>query len=183
VGIIGNEGRDYYRWDRPRSPGVMMVWCVRMESNLLSTLHVWRVVASAFCITWPICVGKLWPLSVYAWIGCLWHIILLLTETMTDPSQPHVSVSTIRAESEKIVGVEPHCSHGYKIVALRPHCTSQLSYQLPSSTIAPHLIPEWLHFFASPRPQSSSTWRRFPMPISRRKKILSHGVARSSISW
>jgi hypothetical protein len=25
VGIIGNEGRDYYRWDRLRTPGVARV--------------------------------------------------------------------------------------------------------------------------------------------------------------
>jgi hypothetical protein len=35
---------------------------------------VQRVVASALCITCPICVGNRWPASVYAWIGYLWHI-------------------------------------------------------------------------------------------------------------
>jgi hypothetical protein len=39
-----------------------------------STLHVRRVVASAFCITCPICIGNRWPASVYAWIGYLWCI-------------------------------------------------------------------------------------------------------------
>jgi hypothetical protein len=34
---IGNEGIDDYRRDRPRSPGVATL---RMESGLLSTLHV-----------------------------------------------------------------------------------------------------------------------------------------------
>jgi hypothetical protein len=49
-----------------------------------------------------ICVGNLRPASVYVWIQCLWRIILLLTETMTVPSHLYVSVSTIRAESEKM---------------------------------------------------------------------------------
>jgi hypothetical protein len=60
--------------DRLRSLGVTTVWCIRMESKLSSTLHVWRVITSAFCITWPICVRKVRPASVYLWIGCLWRI-------------------------------------------------------------------------------------------------------------
>jgi hypothetical protein len=69
------------------------------------------------------------------------HIIVLLTETMTVPSHPHVSISTIGAELEKIVRVEPHCSHGYKFITLQPHCTSQLfynSHHLQSHSISHH---------------------------------------------
>jgi hypothetical protein len=40
---------------------------------MLSTLHVRRVIASAFCITWPTCLGKLQPASVYMWIPCTSH--------------------------------------------------------------------------------------------------------------
>jgi hypothetical protein len=86
---------------------------VRMESTMLSTLSVRSVIASAFCVfdrytsecfgqlqstrgegacgISPIYVGTLRLASVYAWRGCLWHIILLLTETMTVRSHPHVS--------------------------------------------------------------------------------------------
>jgi hypothetical protein len=80
---IGNKGRDYYRQDRLRSLGIMTVWCIRMESILSSTLHVWRVITSSFCITQPICVGKLWPASVYVWIGCLWRISVLFGLPLT----------------------------------------------------------------------------------------------------
>jgi hypothetical protein len=45
VCIIGNEGKDYYRWDRPRSLGVATV---KMESEMSSTLSVRSVIASAF---------------------------------------------------------------------------------------------------------------------------------------
>jgi hypothetical protein len=41
---MGNEGRDYYRQDRPRTPGIVTVWCVRMERTMSSTLDVWRVI-------------------------------------------------------------------------------------------------------------------------------------------
>jgi hypothetical protein len=66
-----------------------------------SAFCTWEVIG--FCITWPIYVRNLWPASVYAWVWCLRRIILLLTKTMTVPSHPHVSVSTIRAELEKNV--------------------------------------------------------------------------------
>jgi hypothetical protein len=39
-----------------------------------STLHVRRVIASAFCITCPIYVGNRRPALVYAWIEYLWRI-------------------------------------------------------------------------------------------------------------
>jgi hypothetical protein len=40
-----------------------------------------------------ICVRTCRPASIYTWIGCLWCIILPLTETMTVPSHPHVSAA------------------------------------------------------------------------------------------
>jgi hypothetical protein len=43
------------------------------------TLHVRRVVASAFCITCPICVGNHRLASVYVWIGYLWYINGMVT--------------------------------------------------------------------------------------------------------
>jgi hypothetical protein len=30
--------------------------------------------SSSFCLTWPICIGNLWPALVYTWIRCLWRI-------------------------------------------------------------------------------------------------------------
>jgi hypothetical protein len=42
----------------------------------------------------------------------------------------------------------------YKVVTLQPHCTSQLSYQLPSSTISLHLKPSCLHTSAKPKLRS-----------------------------
>jgi hypothetical protein len=48
-----------------------------------STLHVQRVVTSAFCIICLICVGNRRPASVYAWIGYLWRITVVLISTST----------------------------------------------------------------------------------------------------
>jgi hypothetical protein len=58
--------------DRPRTPGILMVWCSRMESEKLSTLYVWRVIS--FSVTWLICFGNLQPALVYMWVWCLSHI-------------------------------------------------------------------------------------------------------------
>jgi hypothetical protein len=134
----------------------------------------------SFSVTWLISVENLWPALVYTWI---WYLlcILLLTETMTVPSHPHVFISTIGAKLEKNVRVEPHCSHMYKVIVRQPHCTTQLIYNSHYLTITYHLSSQWLPSCANPRPPYESPWNWCQMPISPRKMTSLHGVDSSSM--
>jgi hypothetical protein len=101
-----------------------------MESELSSTLHVRRVVASAFCITWPIYVGKLQPALVYMWIGCLWHIIVLALV-----SRPHCHPKVIDIHLYPLPSLSPVALPSTPSPLVLPQCYS--TYNITPSVSLP----------------------------------------------